>query len=297
MFCGNCGKEIPNGFPSCPYCDNSSAASSESKNIPIAPDPFGMPPTTPKRNGNGKKNAIIASISAVVVAVIAIVLVLIFSGGDMSSTKREAKGYIREVEDYLDFLAFKKVDPKKFISDLYLGGEFGVIFCTDDTMSEHEIILEAMYEGDWNRMYYGYEKCDNWEEYISTMINDEIYDSLENRFGKDWKLIYDRTASEELSNSEVEDLIDDKWENVIEYYAEDFADAWSDNCTRREVKKIEDLAQKMRSWELETAYHVEVEVKITGKSNSYIKNTFDFKVAQVSDEWVILDGPDTHELF
>lgn len=297
MFCKKCGKEIPDGFSSCPYCDNSSIGDT----APINSDPFGMPPE-PNKNGNGKKIAIIASISALVVAVIAIVLVLIFSDGNTStrnndSDDSDSKGYIRAVEDYLDFLAYKKDDPQKFVSDFYFGGEFGEIFCTDDTMSEHEIILEAMYEEEMDDMYYGYEEYDNWEDYISAMIRDEIYDELENRLGNDWKLKYDITDSEELSNSEVEDLQDDRWEKVIDTYADDFADHLSDYCTRSEVRKVEELAEEMNSWEIETAYNVEVEVKVTGEDTSDIENTFDFKVAQVNDEWVILDGPGFHELF
>ena len=42
-------------------------------------------------------------------------------------------------------------------------------------------------------------------------------------------------------------------------------------------------------------YEVEVEVKVEGDED--VENVFEFRVAKVDKEWVILEGPDLDEIF
>ena len=47
--------------------------------------------------------------------------------------------------------------------------------------------------------------------------------------------------------------------------------------------------------DISKAYTVEVEIKINGEKKDF-EDTFEFKVAKVGGEWIILEGPEFYDL-
>ena len=323
-FCSNCGTAIEpvvtpaanNEAPVAASAETAAvAAEANSANVAsavVAPAPTPAPtPVVPnpqppkKKKGKGKLIAIISAIVVVVLAAAGAVWYMITSGvfgndsnnGDDSDDekndgKKSEEAYVEEVEAYLDYLVKKNDDVDDFVSDMYLFGEFGNLYSGKAADEVLEKFFETMFEqGKEESMGYGYYEYfdyDNWEDYVKEGGIDRVYENIEGLFG-DWKLKYEIGDAKELDAEDVTDF----WEGVIDSYEEMLVDT---DFSRNDREDIEDFIDSLKDMEVEEAYEVEVEIEVDGDEDS-CSNDFEFTVAKVGKEWVILDGPKVDGMF
>lgn len=279
MICLKCGKEIADNSQFCPNCGNMMSAVAVNKapavTVSTPAEPVAdLKPEKPKkeRSGNHGKAIAFGAVALVVIAAIVASVFFFFNG----------KGYEKEVKAYLDFYAEKEDDAIGFVTDGYMGGSFGNVLNGKKADEITKMICKATYESNFEDEY------DNWKEYVEANIN-AIYDMAEDDFG-DWKMTYEIKKSKKLSKSKIKDL-EDVLEEIIEGYEEilDEADLSSDD-----EDELEDYIEKIEDAKIKAAYEVKVQIKFKGDYGSF-KETYDFKVAKIGGDWVILEGPSVYQ--
>jgi len=253
-------------------------------NVMDAPtDPaFAPNPEAPK----SKKGLIIGIVSAVVAVVVAagVAVWLLFFNSNTD-------GCNEAVEAYLDAIADKKEpDASAYISDMYFGGKFGSFYNGEDAEDINELYAGTLLNSASVGRSLGYgsgvsvEKGDLWKNRVLSSSLKPFYREMERKYGDDWKLDYEITDTEKMSGSDKDDL-QDKWEDVIDNYNK-LADELDDD----DSKDVEEFVEKLEELEVDSAYEVIVNVEIKGDKDSY-EEEVEFSVAEIGDEWVILEGP------
>lgn len=276
MFCRNCGIEFPDSEKSCPKCGTPILSEGE------------VNEAKPKKSKAGIIVLICVLATVLVAAAVVVVLVL--------GNKFSKKQYVEEVEAYLDYIAEEEDDVSEFLSSMYFGGEFGQYYKGDTAAKLHEILLKANFdlsgndEPDMGYDYYGYSKGGyDWEDYTEDAVIRSFYNDLEDVYG-DWELKYEIKNTTKLSKGRVRNY-QDELKNIIDNY-EDLA---FELDSEKDQDEFEEFIESMEKLKIKSAYKVEVELEITGDKDNY-EETVDFIVAEIGEDWVILEGPSFWDL-
>ena len=216
-----------------------------------------------------------------------------------------ASSYREAIENYLDYFAERQDDAKGLITDAYFGGGFGSVLNCNGAYDANVVYIKSLFglNGELPDMYY-YDIPStedgnvDWEKYVEESMIYYLYESFD-EFG-DWKLEYSIKDADELDEDELDEAYD-AFENCIEEY-EGLIDTGA--LGSDEEKAVEKLLDKVYDAEIEEAYSVDVKIQITGNDNvcggdeeGLFTETYEFVVAKINGEWVILVGPAIGEIY
>ncbi|MBE6587230.1 MAG: zinc ribbon domain-containing protein [Ruminococcaceae bacterium] len=279
MYCKKCNKDVGEGLSFCPECGTA-------LEVEVSSEKTGFMDLL-------KKNKLALIIAAAVVVLIGalIAVYFIFLKPDGS------KGYVEEVENYLEYFADGSTDEDDFISVAYSGGMFGSYLNGEAAVEINELYVKALLDlnnemVDLDDYYYGsYEEYDNWKEMISESEIAYVYEYAEYLIG-DWELSYEVIGSEKLSKEKTARLATEL-NDCIEFYEDMPDDVEMDSDDEDE---IEEFVKYLEDIVIKEAYEVDVAVEIDGE-DGFVEETYEYKVAKLGDEWVILKGAGIFDIF
>ncbi len=310
MFCKNCGASISEGAKFCSKCGTKvTEATAVVQKVTATPAPEESVKTK-KKSGSKIKGILISAISLGVLAIVTVAVVIVLgilnnndggsNSGGRSGDENEDNGnsYEQEIKDYLDYLAEKNDDVMDFITDAYVGGQFGTMYSGKEADKIHEIMLEVEFDElqASNSLshyygYYDYSSYDSWEKLLEDEGIAELYYDIKSNYGNDWSLEYKIGDAEELSESKLEKL-QEIFEDAI---IDDFYGTEMEFDSKKDREKVEEFVEFLEELEVEEAYKVEVEITIEGKKDDY-EDEVDFVVAKIGKQWVIMEGPAYYNL-
>jgi len=259
---------------------------------------FATPPMKPKKSGKkvGLIVGIVAAALAIIAAIVFVVMWILGSGDE----EKNNNSYVSEVEQYLNFFANKEDSVDKLLSDTYLFGGFGYLYSGNDATEINEMYARAMFEDEKEDadMGYTYGSFDynNWKDYTKETLIDYFYEEMEYEYGDDWEMTYEIIYTEEVSESEIEELQEIWEEGVLDFY-DDLYDEIGDDLDKADRKKFRNFIGSIEDLEVTEGYCVEVDIEVTDEYGDTEDNSVEFVVAKVGKEWVILDGISPYSLF
>ena len=309
MFCKNCGNQLSENAMFCPNCGMQVQSLVEDpvieganpteefqliEEIPtVRENPVVPEEVVPARKSSKKVLAIVLPIAiSSFVIITAILALMLFGKGGLSISN---KGYEAEVESYLDFISDKNENVNDFLSDVYFGGDFGSYYSGSNASKIHEILAKALYEENQeNAMYYSYyDDYSSWKEYIQEDTIRYFYKDADDYLGRRWEMNYTITETRELSEAKLDHLIT-RWDYVIDNY-DYYLECYDDEMSNKDRMRLRDFIDTLEDMEITDAYGVEVEIEMDSKHNSY-SSVYEFTVAEIDGEWVILSGPNFWEI-
>lgn len=136
---------------------------------------------------------------------------------------------------------------------------------------------------------------DDWEDDMIDEIED-TYDSIEDLYGKDWKMDYDITSKKKLSDSKLDDISDD-WEDAIESLEdrldtlddiddpEDYDDEFDDDDLEDLIKFYEKWVKKLEKMKVKKGYKVKYEMTIEGDDDDDDTDLTE-QIVKIGGDWV-----------
>lgn len=218
------------------------------------------------------------------------------------SSNSDLKGYEQAVADYFDYFAKKKTDVKSFVTDAYAGGGFGMILNGKGAYEANLVYLQDMlgFDEELPDMYYYDIPSDggdiDFEEFLKIAFIDDFYSNME-EFG-DWELKYDIKKSvkaEEHDDFAGWDGFNNYFEEILEGY-EDLADSLPLGSDEEEI--MENFVDEYSNIDINEGYVVEVKVELSSSDEDYDRysDTYEYCVANVDGEWIIIDGVSIYDI-
>lgn len=277
MHCPNCGNELPENAAFCAKCGTPApqveapvAEVVEEAQV-VETKPSFITTLLQLLTSNTK---IFFGVIGGALALIILIIVLLCCGG---------KSYKEPVEKYLDFIASKSTDADDYVTEACFGGDFGRFLFSDDAEDANYTTLNTSFNEEFDDEDFEY---DNWKDYVEEEMIPITYRNFAGIYGE-WKLDYDISECEKLSNRKIRDLQDD-FKDIVENYEEMLED-YDFNADEEEI--VEDFIKDIYRERITEAYSVEAEVTIESAEKGFCDEEYKFIVAKVAGEWVILDGP------
>ena len=231
---------------------------------------FSAPPAEePKKNKKTGLFMIIGGVAACLVIALVVVLVLVLGGG----YKQPVNKLVSLVNSKsMDVNAYMACVAPSFVPETYK--EALTLIKGGDAKSELDDAIKDAF--------------------------DDAFDSLEDEFGKDWKVSVEWKKNKKLSDKDIEDLqgnydsltkmlskadLDDEdtWEDIADMLDDEYD---SELNTAKAVKAAENLLKKMENFKITEGYEVKVKVTISGKKNSE-SETMEANVVKANGKWFI----------